>query len=1059
MRIDPALAGAEVDGAVRAAVAAAVGRSLRAFEEDVLDARGGFARPGFQAPAFTWGGRPVAAEWRQAIEQACAEEIAALTRPIEERVADRLRRAPRVMPPDPYERIDPLRFDGDTYFVPSYDGDTPSPDVALYFDSFEEAVERTPRGYHADWWEWDGSNANALKGAIFRTLYLKYGFSGIPSTTGVIFWNRASGGLTIVFLFGVRTSGRDASDPAAQMSWSSVSSIDLGDVATRLDQNNSVSRGAVGFRPFGRVWLELLRTVQTTEDIERAIFEQFLADRGISIAPAAGEPPATTTTRNLVRQFAADTAPNYRPPAGAMYAIRGSGASGMRHVPTGVRVETGVDIIPIGAFQVGEIPRSDEEEEGHSATRLRTGEGEGDGAGEGGGEGDGGRAGGGATGGEPGGTGTGGGIEGEEGGLRGTATEFHYPRSYGSTSIELDLGPFRGEPSLDQLGALGDRMRRLIQRIAFRLDMPEGQYCGAFLIAAAQVMGGHASGIADLGESDAEATRVVRDGTGNLGYMEMQPEITPTVQLMRYLGGTCPPISELTELMSAVYQLPDIRRLITGMRHDDAIGWLLDFYREHTPAMRGAVSWTYRRTCQLMMLQLLRSSRTEIQRRLTSFDDYFPIAEALITRLLSGEAQLTHMRQMLLTVQSFTSPAAELSLAVSSWRDARRALTTTLSGRLLNVASVTSPGRLFETHGTLERDGDVWKVRDADGRLWTMAEIEREIALRHQMAQSIDPLILQFVDIPAVVATFRDSPLLARGYLYSLLSEMLANNVDIESRTRSDNMFAFRSGAITESLPDRTVPGTSVAMRGIHLLAHDAIGESFRGNYWYAEGLNQAFNVELGMRSLTSFFETAGTLVLSVLCPPLGIALGIGIAASHYHDATIKEELYGSLIDPEVLMSRSEVEFEMFMAQFELALSIIPDIGTIMRGGSRLANVGARAGMRGVLTTVRRELLVAIGQQVRRGLVRAFVETVLIDRVMTLVLPLVLTPVMEGVNREISILVGEAVGPDPAAAGGASTASDAAPATTADEADLMRRIEEYLQGKPTDDLPPASEAP
>jgi hypothetical protein len=460
-----------------------------------------------------------------------------------------------------------------------------------------------------------------------------------------------------------------------------------------------------------------------------------------------------------------------------------------------------------------------------------------------------------------------------------------------------------------------------------------------------------------------------------------------------------------------------------------------------------------------MMLQLLRSSREEIERRLTHFDEYFPIAEALITRILGGEADLMAMRHLLLRVEANTSVSANLSLAVESWREARSALTLTLSSQLLNVASATSPGRQFQSHGTLELVGDVWKVRDAHGRLWTMAEIDREIAMRHQTAQSIDPLILQFADIPEVVATFRDSPTLARAYLYSLLREMRSNNLSIARRTRSENMFAFRSGAITESLPDRTVPGTSVAMRGIHLLAHEAIGESFRGNYWYADGLNYAFNVELGMRSLTSFFETAGTLMLSVLCPPLGIALGIVTAASHYHEATIKEELYGSLIDPEVLMSRSEVEFEMFMAQFEVALSIIPDIGAIMRGGSRVIGAGTRAGMRGALTSIRRQLLVSIGQQVRRGLARAFVEAVLIDRVMSLVLPLVLAPVMEAVNREISILTGEAVAPEPGGAG-ASAATDAAPATSADEADLMRRIEEYLaNGSATDDLPPASEAP
>ena len=60
--------------------------------------------------------------------------------------------------------------------------------------------------------------------------------------------------------------------------------------------------------------------------------------------------------------------------------------------------------------------------------------------------------------------------------------------------------------------------------------------------------------------------------------------------------------------------------------------------------MGWSVAWIYVRTCQLMMLQLLRASHEEIVNRLTGFAGYFPRAAALVKHLLGAEADMMRMR-------------------------------------------------------------------------------------------------------------------------------------------------------------------------------------------------------------------------------------------------------------------------------------------------------------------------------------------------------------------------------------------------------------------------------
>jgi hypothetical protein len=634
----------------------------------------------------------------------------------------------------------------------------------------------------------------------------------------------------------------------------------------------------------------------------------------------------------------------------------------------------------------------------------------------------------------------------------------------GDEPVPLDLSAFLGEPSVNEIGEPGEALKRLIKRISYRLEMPEGEYCGAFLIAAAQVIGARAS-LVGIAETTRGATpRQVQPGSGNLGDVDLQPEQTPAVRLLRFIAGVCPLVTELSRLMGSVYALPYVRSLIRGRYNNHHIGWMLHFHMEHTPAMRDSIAHLYMRACQVVMLQLLRASRVEIDKRLANFDRYFVLFESLMTGLVASEAKLQRMRELLNQIEAATlsSGQAVISEVYETWRGARQAFSTSMHDQVLNAATMISTPQAPAGQPLRLSDG-TWVIVDDDGRQWTRQELEQAIAMRSGAATSIDPLVHQLSNVPEVVNVFRSFPAMAKEYTRHLLKEMQDNNAEIQGKVIDSYEYAFRSGKIREDLPSRTVPGTFIAMQGIHLLAHQAIGDAFEGSNWYAVGIDFAFSAELGRLSLISFAEFGLILTLSVLCPPLGAAAGFVSAEVHYAEAQERMRIYKSVIDPEQLYSKAELELDLFMAELELALSIIPELGSIGRGAVKGATAIGRHGVRGGLVRIsvqaRRALFVSIGRQAKQGLAKAFVTALVTDRMMALVLPHLLGPVIEGVEAEIR---GQTAPPPlagQAALAGPPPAEEGEEITSPDGIAFLSRLDEYTPGPEEERLPPAEEAP
>ncbi|MDG4757763.1 hypothetical protein [Micromonospora sp. WMMD710] len=598
-----------------------------------------------------------------------------------------------------------------------------------------------------------------------------------------------------------------------------------------------------------------------------------------------------------------------------------------------------------------------------------------------------------------------------------------FPVVAGGHSAMPACAPLNGEPELDALGPDGDELRRLMDDIAFRLQMGEPcRYPANFCLQAAAVLRGRAAAISLLvGSAEREAfTRPVPEGTGRLGPLDFRPVASPAVQVLRHLAGVVPRLDHLAQLVMARYSQPEHFARIRGGWIDSSASWNLHFVQALSPAVKGAVGQLFIVGSQAMLVQLLLSSRSGINARIANFERYAPIFERLIVSQLTDYAELQGLRERLRRheaarwTQEHTDVGggalATVSMANPStaWYGAARAISTAF---LAAEATLTSPGAAGEI---VERDGTA-RIRDSHAVLWTLAEIEQALVIQRGEAEGVDPLVKQITDVPDVLARFAGDRSAIRDELWRVLHDMQRNNTEMLGRARADARFAFRSSRISEHIPSATIPGGQFALQGIHLVTHQQIGEFFGGNLYYATGTDSLFNTELGREALTGIGIMVGIIALSVLCPPLGFVVGVAVAAVDVAHAHQRARLYESLLDPELVLTRTEVEVELFAAYLGLAMSLIPEAGTIggaaVRGGRVALRFGVRAGLRAARGYVVRRVTRQIIEAASRDLLQAFLTEILLNEVLERVVQKLMEPVLAYVERE-AMLSGAVGGPE-----------------------------------------------
>jgi hypothetical protein len=597
-----------------------------------------------------------------------------------------------------------------------------------------------------------------------------------------------------------------------------------------------------------------------------------------------------------------------------------------------------------------------------------------------------------------------------------------FPSIEGRRALTLECEPWEGEPSLQELGASA-QLRGLLKRITFRLQIPECDYAGTFLVFAAAALNARAwaVGLADVPEPG--STRSVAAGSGNLGAIQLDPAPSAAIQLLRHLAGVTPLIREAATRLGD--ELMARQDLIRGTWHGQGEYWRRHFWEDLSGGVRKAVGTIFMLTCRVVFLQLLKASRNAIEEHSRHLDDYARLFEAVVVPYLFEIDELTRLREKLRQAQALgelarinramagaylpqgtsrpagTGEGAAAAAKPASWEAATQALIDALSP-VPPAASAAAPA------DEILRDGEQYRIRDRTGRVWDLEGLERAIVLLRGTAESFEPLVKQLVELDEVVERFRDPKVGVRAELQEVLMTMWLSNRKITEEAKSSTVFAFRSQRIIEDAAQATVPGTRFALTGIHQLAHEQIGGFFEGDHLYALGVQDLLIAELGRREIWAFFEFTGLTVLSVLCPPLGVVAGIGTGLYHYAEAREKERIYQALIDPELVISRAEVEAELFGAKLGLALSFLPVaveigaaakqafrvVGTEAGIAAREAAAGARAAAK--LAEEAGRLYLTVEEAFVKQLATQLAENWVADQVISLTL----TPIMERLDEE-----------------------------------------------------------
>jgi len=592
-----------------------------------------------------------------------------------------------------------------------------------------------------------------------------------------------------------------------------------------------------------------------------------------------------------------------------------------------------------------------------------------------------------------------------------TAQGSAFPAVTGPQAETAPCTPLNGEPDLAALGPDGEGLRRLMEDIAFRLQM--GTPCiypARFCLQAAATLRDRAHNLAVHVTTTERAgfTRPVPEGGGNLGRLTFRPAASPAIQFLRHLAGVVPALQQFGERLRALYGGPTHWPKVRGGWINSPASWSLHFLLEFSPVMKQAVGEIFTAGCQAFLLQLFLASRQAIDARLRAFDQYAPLFERLVVSQLSDVAELTDLRERLrrdeVATAAHEATGSDTVAVLPAGNPATMWLTAThaLAGAFRDSQSAPT-GAAGET----VREGDTVRIRDRHGTLWTCDEIEHAIVLRRGEAEGLDPLVKQITDLPDVFNRFKADRTAIRRELRRLLDEMSEANTEMLGKARRDPDFALGASRMIDSATNATVRGSRYRLVGIHEQVHEQLGEFFGESWYYPAGLDDLFSAELGREAVANFGLSLGIILLSIACPPLGVGAAAASVARSFSEAEEKETLYESLIDPELVITRAEVELAWFAAYLEAALAVVPMAGTAGRavatGGKVALSSGLRAGLRAGGRQVARHISRELAQAAARDLLETFVVELTTDQVMGLLVEQVLAPVLAHVEREARI--------------------------------------------------------
>jgi hypothetical protein len=567
--------------------------------------------------------------------------------------------------------------------------------------------------------------------------------------------------------------------------------------------------------------------------------------------------------------------------------------------------------------------------------------------------------------------------------------------------------PLRGEPALGELGDAGELLAKLMEPIAAALALTRGNHVGQFCWRAANCLNEKAVECQYMMEAATGQNKAGAGKRNNMGAVDFTPGDSNIIARVRELAAVVPMLSQLMATVVDVF-LGEFRCSIHGPWRGRGESWALRFLDDVVPMLETAVGSLFVAATRSSLLQLLATSLVEIEQRRKAMPRYAALFEKWILPFVVDLAELELLYELLsaygpaygVAKKALEASHAELLAdAAGDWRQAGARLVAALQDQPV----VRALGLPFD----IVTEGGVSKIRGTNGVLWTTADLKSALTLRRGVVEGIDPLVKQITDTPDAIRRFKNTVSI-RDELQKLLDEMADNNREMSIKAIRDPMFAFKSSSIAEQIPQATVPGTKYALQGVHLVAHEQIGDAFGNAPYYAKGLDRLFDTEEGFKTFKGVGILTGFVLLSVLVPGFVVFVaGVGLATYEIAGAYEKQRLYKSLIDPDKVLSHADVEVELFIAWFGLVMSLIPEAGTAVKGlaaGWRAFLKGEAKGLgklagKALAKRVAREL----AELAAKDLLAAFVSELALNIVISEIIQKAVEPLAEHIRDEAAL--------------------------------------------------------